>query len=314
MITTIAVLALGLNLQGDPQKDLADLVARAQKVQSYTFELTTTNEGGFQRAGGAPAAPVKGAFQNGKPVRLEAGGTVAFREGRAAVHQDAEGNWVPLDARAMMRGGRGGFGGQRGGGPPGGEAGERPERSERPERGEGPPPGERPDRAEGGARPEGGPPEPDPERAAMFARLAALRAQLPHQLLSDFAGGAVEVVCEEAEGVRTFRGELDADTAARMSGGGFGGRGGRGFPGGGGGSELEHSGSFVLVADAKGVITRFEVETRSSGVIRDREINMARKSAVVLGGVNATEVEVPEAAAAALKEAARPAPEEDEIF
>ncbi|MBL7009583.1 MAG: hypothetical protein ISR76_11335 [Planctomycetes bacterium] len=273
MSSILAILVLGLNVQGDPVQELTDIVAKTQKVQSYGFEVLTTSEGGFGRRGGdaAPPAPLTGSWQKGKPVRLASGDSLAFRDGQRAVYRDAEGGWKPLDRRAMMRGGRGGGGG-----------------------------------AERGA--DGQAPPPDPERLAMAGRMELLRAPLPHTLLADLGGGVEEVTREDGEGIRTYRGKLTKDAASKLSGTNFGGRGGGGFQG----PELEHSGSFSVVVTDKGVVQEFEIQTHSSGSFREREIEMSRKSSVKVSGVNATEVEVPEAVTVALAASVEEAT--DEIF
>lgn len=294
-MTLLAMLAFGLVAQGDPVQEMHDLVARAQKAQSYTFEVQTAEEGGgFGRRGGSqgPAAPLAGRYQKGKPVWLQSGDSLGFRAGEHLVYQDADGTWKALDPRAVGRG-RGGFGDE-GRPAPGAEGQPSPD-------------------APAGA-------EDDPQaanRRAAMNRMLLLRAPLPHALLADLDTGATEVSCEAAEGRKTFRGQLSPEAAAKFATGGLtmGGRAGRGAPpeGAPAGPVMENSGSFVLVVSEAGVVESLSIETVTRGTFRDQEFERKRTTDVKVAAVNSTEVEVPAEAAAALAEAAK-APAVDEIF
>ncbi|RMH03251.1 MAG: hypothetical protein D6702_06445 [Planctomycetota bacterium] len=286
MSMILASLFLGVVFQGDPAQELAAVVARARKVESYAFQVETTSSGGFRGRGAPATLSVLGAWQQGRPVRLESGGTVAFRDGERTVFQDAEGDWKAFDRGAMRGrfGGRGGAAAGRLGGRREGAGGEPPEGGRPPEGAE-PPPGAGPPPA-GGAR------EPDPERRAMMDRMMLLRAPLPHALLADLGAGVGEVERSEGEGGAVhYHGTLTPEGAAKL--GGLRRPGGRG-------PEFEHSGSFELTVGADGRIQGFAYEVVSKGSFRGREIELKRSTRVVISGIGSTTVEVPAAAAAAL--------------
>ena len=184
MIQLLPILAVGFLAQGDARTELAQLAAKAAKAESYTFQVSTREEGGFGRGGDADAAqlPLTGHYRKDQPLHLRHGEQQAFRQGEHLVYLAAEGEWKPFD-RSELRGAW-----RRGG--PGGGAGQ------------------------GGAQ--------EAERNRMFGLLTLLRAPTPHAFLASMGDGVGEVEKETREdGKVVFRGKLTSEAAERLAGGGF---------------------------------------------------------------------------------------------
>lgn len=121
MLAWIAITALSLAPAQDagphdPTKELAELVAKTARVDSYAFESVIETEregsggaGGEGRGGGEPQS-VSGIFKRGLPMQLRSGELLAYKDGEFVVTQNADGKWELIDGQAGFgRGGRGGM-------------------------------------------------------------------------------------------------------------------------------------------------------------------------------------------------------------
>ncbi len=236
---------------------LRSAVADLGKAGSYQFSvLTTSSGGGFSGRGGTEGAeppapqPWKGIWQKGQPVVLKQGEVEAARLDNVVIYRsggkDAE--WQRMEMR------RGGFGRGQGRGQ-GGQGGQgRGDGAERPPRGQGTP---------GGFR--GG-------DTGMGQAFAARGVALPHEQLANLHEQIEEgslVRLTRKDGSVVFEGKFTQEAALAMARGGRG----RGFGGRGAseGPQIDASGGFRLVVDAKGRLQDFRVKAKMSGSFRDRE-------------------------------------------
>ena len=138
----------------------------------------------------------------------------------------------------------------------------------------------------------------DPSLRAVFGLRSA---PAPHKFFDGVGEKVADVKMEKGEVGLIFSGKLLPETVETLSGMSFWRRGGGGRDG-GGGPQMEHSGTFAAVFDAKGSLQMLVLKTTTAGSFGEREFERKRNYEVKISGIGDAEVVVSDAAAKKLAE------------